>query len=103
MNMPPGPKLFVPSIFNYEMTFFITMNSFASSKKTNNILCKQFLFLKQLIYGVSTFHYLVNKNINPNQLTYVGYGNSKIIYKKALTETQSKANRRVEAIVTSIE
>ena len=47
--------------------------------------------------------YLVNKNINPNQLTYVGYGNSKIIYKKALTETQSKANRRVEAIVTSIE
>jgi len=51
----------------------------------------------------SIVDYLVNKNINPNQLTYVGYGNSKIIYKKALTETQSKANRRVEAIVTSIE
>ena len=47
--------------------------------------------------------YLVNKNIKPTQLTYVGYGNSKIIYKKALTESQSKANRRVEVIVTSIE
>lgn len=47
--------------------------------------------------------YLVDKNIKPTQLTYVGYGNSKIIYKKALTESQSKANRRVEVIVTSIE
>ena len=47
--------------------------------------------------------YLVDKNIKPIQLTCVGYGNSKIIYKKAITESQSKANRRVEVIVTSIE
>lgn len=47
--------------------------------------------------------YLINKNINPTQLTYVGYGNSKIIHKKALSERQSKENRRVEVIVTSIE
>ncbi len=47
--------------------------------------------------------YLVNKNINPTQLTYVGYGSSKIIYKKPHTEKESKANRRVEVIVTSIQ
>lgn len=47
--------------------------------------------------------YVVNKNIKPSQLTYVGYGNSKIIYKNAHTVKESKANRRVEVIVTSIE
>ena len=47
--------------------------------------------------------YLVNKNINTTQLTYVGYGNSKIIYKKPHTERQSKTNRRVEVIVMSIQ
>ena len=48
------------------------------------------------------FDYLVNKKIDPNQLTYIGYGNSKRIYKKAHTEKESEANRRVEAIVTKI-
>ena len=47
--------------------------------------------------------YLVNKNIKPTQLTYVGYGNSKIIYKNPYTEKESTANRRVEVIVTSIQ
>lgn len=49
------------------------------------------------------YDYLVNKSIGATQMTYVGYGNSKIIYKKAHTEKESKANRRVEAIVTSIQ
>lgn len=49
------------------------------------------------------FDYLVKKNISESQLTYAGYGNSKMVYQKAHTEKESKANRRVEAIVTNIE
>ena len=47
--------------------------------------------------------YLVNKNIKPTQLTYVGYCNSKINYKNPYTEKESTANRRVEVIVISIQ
>ncbi len=48
------------------------------------------------------FDHLVGQGINESQLTYKGYGNSKMIYPKASTESQAQANRRVEIIVTKI-
>jgi len=51
----------------------------------------------------AVFDHLVSNGIDANRLTYVGYGNSKMIHPGAVSEAQAKANRRVEIIVTAIE
>jgi len=46
--------------------------------------------------------YLVEKGIEPNRITFKGFGNSKMIYKKPTNEKQNEENRRVEIKVISI-
>lgn len=42
------------------------------------------------------FDYLVEKGIDPKRMTYVGYGNSSMIYNDPKNEEEERANRRVE-------
>lgn len=48
------------------------------------------------------YDYLVQKGIEPARISYKGYGNSKMIYKKPVNEKQNEENRRVEIKVISI-
>lgn len=63
---------------------------------------KKFLSLSEE-RAKAVYNYLVSNGIDETRLTYVGYGNSKMIFPTAASEEQAKANRRVELIVTSIQ
>lgn len=63
---------------------------------------KKFLSLSEE-RAKAVYDYLISNGIEASRLTFVGYGNSKMIFPAAASEEQAKANRRVELIVTSIQ
>jgi flagellar motor protein MotB len=42
------------------------------------------------------YDFLLVNDIGPRRMTYVGYGNSKMLYPEPKNKDQSEANRRVE-------
>ena len=53
--------------------------------------------------ALSIYTYAISNGIDAKRLTYKGYGNSEMIFKPAVTETQISANRRVEFTITKVE
>ena len=48
------------------------------------------------------FNYLLVNDIEPDRMTYLGYGNSAMIYPEPTNKEQSEANRRVEVKITGM-
>jgi len=51
----------------------------------------------------SVYNYLVKRGVDIGRLTYKGYGNKQMVFKRPANEKQEAANRRVDVLVTSIE
>ncbi|MFH0893536.1 MAG: OmpA family protein [Bacteroidota bacterium] len=53
--------------------------------------------------ALAVYNYLVSKGIDKNRMTHQGFGNTKMLYPDAYTETQAAKNRRVEIVVISVQ
>ena len=51
----------------------------------------------------AVFKYLIKAGINPNRMTFKGFGATKMIYPDARSEDKMEKNRRVEIIVMAVE
>lgn len=48
------------------------------------------------------YEYLIENGIEPQKISYKGYGNSKLIHTNPSSEKENRENRRVEVVVTKI-
>jgi len=48
----------------------------------------------------SVYSYLIKRGVEADRLSYAGYGNKQMIYKRPANEKQEAANRRVDVLVT---
>jgi len=52
-------------------------------------------FVKKYIFDSTPMHF-VGQKINPQRMSFKGFGNWNMVYPKARTEDQQSKNRRVE-------
>jgi outer membrane protein OmpA-like peptidoglycan-associated protein len=53
--------------------------------------------------ALAIYNFAITNGIDASRLTYKGYGNSEMIYRPAVNETQIAANRRVEFTITKVD
>ena len=48
------------------------------------------------------YNYLIMHGIYADRMTFIGYGNTQMVFEKPVNEWQQKKNRRVEILITDI-